>query len=82
MRPDERERRLYLDAGGPAFPSREPPDSWGSPDRGMTLRDWFAGQALSGLLAGRIPFNGDRAYTDAAYRLADTMLASRQDTPA
>jgi hypothetical protein len=48
----------------------------------MTLRDWFAGQALSGMLAGGladiIPL--DSASCNAsyfAYLLADKMLAER-----
>ena len=43
--------------GGPAFPVPEAyhADSvelYQSADTGMTLRDWFAGQALVGILAG------------------------------
>lgn len=84
--------------GGPAFPEGE---SWivtrsglkdelcsRSPLRpGMSLRDWFAGQALIGLLAaeahpqspGVLPLSLEQAgtYTQAAYRLADAMLAER-----
>lgn len=40
-----------IDDGGPAFPSevggKTPPDQ----RSGMSLRDWFAGQAMAGLLA-------------------------------
>ena len=35
----------------PAFPTTAPLEHWGDPQQGMTLRDWFAGQALPGLLA-------------------------------
>lgn len=63
--------------GGFAFPS-----VGGSPDagvawryHGMTLRDWFAGQALAGLLANSGHFPGNPA--EAAYRYADAMLAAR-----
>ena len=39
--------------GGPAFPC-QPLDAQGNPmgplEHGMSLRDWFAGQALTGLL--------------------------------
>lgn len=47
---------------------------------GMTLRDWFAGQALTGLLAGGTP---DDAHVVArcAYFVADAMLAERTTTP-
>ena len=33
-----------IDHGGPAFPLNAS-DAWGGPTQGMTLRDWFAGQA-------------------------------------
>ncbi|MBB3980130.1 hypothetical protein GGQ64_005377 [Rhizobium azooxidifex] len=48
--------------------------------KGMSLRDWFAGQALAGFMA-----NKDRpitfAHEDAAwcYTLADAMLVARKD---
>jgi hypothetical protein len=42
----------------------------------MSLRDWFAGQALPGLLA-----KGYERYVAAreAYRVADEMMAARED---
>lgn len=46
---------------------------------GMTLRDWFAGQAVSGLLAseaGIAPYSQDWA-AERAYLIADAMLAER-----
>jgi hypothetical protein len=44
---------------------------------GMTLRDWFAGQALASF---RRPINAEE---DArrAYHLADAMLAARKERP-
>lgn len=42
---------------------------------GMTLRDWFAGQALIGLIAR----SGVTGATDNAYKYADAMLARRRD---
>lgn len=43
---------------------------------GMTLRDWFAGQALVGLLASTM--NSDNAvFARSAYRFADVMLLER-----
>jgi hypothetical protein len=47
----------------------------------MTLRDWFAGQALAGLLRDGIDVHGidDSAYL--AYEMADAMLAARGVKP-
>jgi hypothetical protein len=42
----------------------------------MTLRDWFAGQALAGF-ASRPCYSDDEAAA-AAYRYADAMLAARK----
>lgn len=53
---------------------------------GMTLRDWFAGQALSGLMANaNMPFAPDYAECEpgqiaaASYDIADAMLAARKE---
>ena len=43
---------------------------------GMTLRDYFAGQALAGILAG-VSRDPGSIIADTAYRLADAMLESR-----
>ena len=47
----------------------------GSVDRGMTLRDWFAGQALVGLLAANEWVH--RTGAAACYEIADKMLEER-----
>jgi hypothetical protein len=80
------------DDGGQAFPSTKSSlmrDHMREPHRfthdyqtvgGMTLRDWFAGQALA-LLGGRSwgHVEGDKVETwaSAAYTLADAMLTER-----
>ena len=50
-------------------------------ERGMTLRDWFAGQALAGSMTERLNFLTDEEtirYAEEAYMLADAMLAQRE----
>lgn len=60
--------------GGPAFPSPGAFD-------GMSLRDWFAGQAISGSVAYANFHESDDAQTAAkyAYRVADAMLEAREE---
>jgi hypothetical protein len=71
-------------------PSGEP----NSPEFGMTLRDWFAGQALAGvssaIISGYIPDDEEcrrkcrRKCTEAAsvaFRIADAMLAASKTLP-
>jgi len=73
--------------GGVAFPSS---DIDGMVEEGMSLRDWFAGQALAGSLASKIedialwkrfardddPTTKDIA--ELCYMLADSMLRERE----
>jgi hypothetical protein len=60
---------------GPAFPSMN--------DSGLTLRDYFAVAAMTGLCAaGNLAANAHHAGTwansaQAAYRIADAMLSAR-----
>ena len=74
--------------GGPAFPSVSgirigDREKWDPGAPGMTLRDYFAGQALAGICAaqahpmstGYEPDSEEAA--QAAYRVADAMLAER-----
>ena len=76
-----------INDGGPAFPVLPPDAGDGTgaapgypfPDSGMSLRDWFAGQALSGLIASNDEGAGDRIeeVPRYAYAIADAMLAAR-----
>lgn len=47
---------------------------------GMTLRDWFAGQALAAMPAEYITDEPESAVAISSYRLADAMLAARETT--
>lgn len=55
--------------GGPAFPA--------TGTVGMSLRDWFAGQALAGMLADSNLDHPSEVYAERVYLLADAMLAER-----
>ena len=47
-------------------------------DRGRTLRDWFAGQALAGLMAcPDLELGPGRSFAELAYRQADAMMKAR-----
>ena len=73
--------------GGPAFP----PHGYGDDDRGMTLRDYFAAQALAGMLsvdadtyvaqvdaAKKHRLTYEKASAVKSYAIADAMLAERE----
>ena len=71
--------------GGAAFPYANDADKeYNWINRGMTLRDWFAGQALIGLINAGIEDVKRGRKSDAtdiaegAYRLADAMLEARK----
>lgn len=65
--------------GGPAFPQN-------GFDDGMILRDWFAGQALAGIIPAlkTVPRNAKESAdmisgaAKAAYMFSDAMLAARE----
>ncbi len=64
----------------PAFSQSEWSFHGGDGREGMTLRDWFAGQALAGLFANvKITegANGNADMAEAAYCAADAMLTAR-----
>lgn len=62
--------------GGYAFPV--PGTERNYPEFGMSLRDWFAGQALAGLCANPNNHNIQEVCARIAYAQADAMLAERQ----
>lgn len=62
------------DTGGPAFP-HGPTHQYGS-HPGMSLRQWYAGMAMQGLLASETEEN-DKGYSELAemaFKQADAML--------
>ena len=80
-----------INDGGPAFPLA--PERWTdiegvqhmTQEPGMSLRDWFAGQALVGIMSGNREISGNgevfgftrENVAAAAYVMADAMLAAR-----
>jgi hypothetical protein len=83
-----------IEDGGPAYPTtatatRVTKDEDGASvltnygsSAGMSLRDWFAGQALAGMLANverNKMFKMDLVFN--AYGYADAMLAARKEKP-
>ena len=78
------------DDGGPAYPTTQPdPDTEGFMGLpvtknmpGMSLRDWFAGQAIQGFLANQdflnFPINNKLEVARFCWDYADAMLADRQ----
>ena len=67
--------------GGAAFPGFGPWCIDGKPIAqvpGMTLRDWFAGQALNGRLS-RLGWAEETLLAKWSYRQADAMIAAREE---
>ena len=61
--------------GGPAFPGAGPAHPQPA---GMTLRDYFAAQALQSIIS--VEYAGQftpQAWADHAYQMADAMIAER-----
>lgn len=75
-----------MDNGGPAFPNTDDAQYYGT---GMTLRDWFAGQALPAIISATSAGQHDPSQKHGkgvelsiamdAYLLADAMIAARGD---
>lgn len=81
-----------IDDGGPAYPfeiQKRMVDTYGGHEYveqdnspGMSLRDWFAGQALIGLIQSPPSIDGQPTrklehLADVAYATADAMLEAR-----
>lgn len=66
--------------GGPAFPRVvDYHDGDYEIEPGMSLRDWFAGMALAGMMANPEALNEMITdYARACYAFADAMLAERE----
>ena len=63
----------FIDDGGPAFPNN---DEHGCGYTGMTLRDYFAGQALAASCPIGYPVKG---IAKRAYEAADAMIAAGKE---
>jgi hypothetical protein len=77
------ETKQKVKDGGPAYPSgldSSTETAW-PVNEGMTLRDYFAGQALAGLIASKLHSLAFATQDDAAYcyGVADAMLAAREE---
>lgn len=74
-----------INDGGPAFPTG-PNKVPGYVSQGMSLRDWFAGQAMTVFadrilteMAARDPDKARRYAASLSYAMADAMLAARSE---
>jgi hypothetical protein len=65
--------------GGPAFPNLGYNKE--ANYNGMSLRDYFAGQALAGMLSNPECITGRPAVAVHAYGYADAMIAAREVKP-
>lgn len=69
-----------IDDGGHAYPTLFTTPDIGSGFKGMTLRDWFAGQAIAGFAAN--PKNREwtaKECANDAYQYADAMIKARKE---
>jgi len=62
------------------FQHKNPTSGLTTESDGMDLRDWFAGQALLGLLASDVRDTMD-SFAIRSYVLADLMMKQRKDVP-
>ena len=72
---------MSINDGGPAFPVNGP----NGDHPGMSLRDWFAGQVLNGVVSAfdQRPdaYFDDQRAARLAYQTADAMLKAREEQP-
>jgi len=73
-----------INDGGPALPTADayhPSGQIAYGRKGMTLRDWFAGQALAGLVPYVVKGATFENVAEDAYKAADAMLRAREVQP-
>ena len=82
-----------INDGGPAYPchTNPLPGKLANAPQGMTLRDWFAGQALQSMnfadaiqeamKEGVKPTQAGEYIATACFKMADAMLAAREVKP-
>lgn len=70
--------------GGQVAPCMETDGTTMRPYDGMTLRDWFAGMALQGLLSLQTVYENrpDKDVATHAYSAADAMISARNEKEA
>ena len=61
-----------------AFPTTKPLDSWGDPNAGMDLRDYFAAKAMHYWLCNPINDIQIENLCKGAYQVADAMMEARK----
>ncbi len=72
-----------IDDGGPAYPGDDGVTDRGTHYHGMTLRDYFAGQALAAMTAAPDYSKGpcNHAMAERAFLIADAMITARKGGP-
>ena len=66
-----------IKTGGPAFP-KTPFIEVGTPQNGMSLRDYFAAKALQGVMACNGVYDNEAQLAQWCYEQADAMLKARE----
>jgi hypothetical protein len=66
-----------------AFPTTKPLDSWGDPNAGMDLRDYFAAKAMQAIITRCDEKSSEIEHIDSwigsyAYVVADAMMEARK----